>query len=136
MSRENVEVVRRALEAWQRDDLDTFLSLADPAVEWHAALERVIGGIEQCYRGIEGLRRFWSVYRTEFANFEVEGQELRDVHEDCVLLLGHFRWRGPASGIESESPAGLVITLRNGKIVRSMDYLTHQEALEAVGLRE
>jgi hypothetical protein len=27
-------------------------------------------------------------------------------------------------------------TLRDGKIIKSMDYLSHQEALEAVGLSE
>ena len=53
-----------------------------------------------------------------------------------MLLLGHFRWRGPASGIELDSPVGLVMTLRDGKVIRSMDYLSHEEALEAVGLSE
>ena len=58
MSRENVEVVRRGLEAWQRDNLDGWLSTCDPAIGWHTALERLIGGIESSYRGIDGLRRF------------------------------------------------------------------------------
>jgi ketosteroid isomerase-like protein len=35
-----------------------------------------------------------------------------------------------------ESPLGIVITVREGKIVRSVDYLSHEEALQAVGLRE
>jgi ketosteroid isomerase-like protein len=136
MSRENVEVVGRALEAWQRDDLDAFISLYDPAIEWYAVFERLTGGDASCYRGIEGIRQMWSVYRTEFEDFEVWADELRDVDEDRVLLLGHLRWRGPTSGIESESALGMVFTLRHGKVVRSMDYLTHEEALEAVGLRE
>jgi ketosteroid isomerase-like protein len=136
MSQENVEVVRKALEAWQRDDLDAFLARGDPAVEWHAVFERLLGGTEHCYRGIEGLREFWSVYRTEFENFEIEGQEIRVLDEVRVLLLGQLRWRGPTSGIESESPVGLVLSLRNGKIFGSMDYLSHEEALEAVGLSD
>jgi ketosteroid isomerase-like protein len=35
-----------------------------------------------------------------------------------------------------ESQLALVVTLRDGKIVRSEDFLSHKEALEAVGLRE
>jgi len=80
--------------------------------------------------------QFWSVYRTELESFEAEAQELRDVDEDRVLLLGRFHWRGPASGIESESALGMGFTLRHGKVVRSMDHLSHDEALEAAGLQE
>jgi hypothetical protein len=43
---------------------------------------------------------------------------------------------GPASGIVVESQLALVMTLRDGKIVRSMDYLSHEDALKAVGLVE
>ena len=81
------------------------------------------------------MREFWTSYRTELEDFQIQGQELRDVGDDRVLLLGHIRWRGPASGAEVEAPVGLVMTLREGKVIRSMDYLSHEEALEAVGLR-
>jgi hypothetical protein len=33
------------LEAWQRDDLDAWLSTLDSAVERHTALERLVDGI-------------------------------------------------------------------------------------------
>jgi ketosteroid isomerase-like protein len=97
MSRENVEVVRRSLEAWQRDDLDTWLSTLDPTTEWHTALERMVEGIESIYRGHEGMREFWWTYRTELKDFRIEGQELRDLGGDRILLLAHFWWRGTAS---------------------------------------
>jgi ketosteroid isomerase-like protein len=134
MSQENVEIVRRGLEAWQRDDLDGWLSTLDPAVEWHTALERLVGGAESFYRGAEGMRAFWTAYRTELEDFQIEAEELRDVGDDLVLFLGWIRWRGPASKLELDSPVGLVFTLRDGKIIRSMDYLSHSEALEAIGL--
>ena len=136
MSRANVEIVRRGWEAWQRDDFDTWLSTLDPAVEWHTALERLVGGGENHYRGIEGMREFWTAYRTELEDIRIEAEELRDVGRDRVLGLGHISWRGPASGIELDSPVGLVFTLRQGKIIQSMNYLSHKEALEAVGLSE
>src|SRR6478752_3586805 len=107
MSQENMEVVQAVFEAWQRDDFDAFLSVIHPNIEWHAVLQRL-----------------------------VEAQGLRDVGDDRVLLLVRFQWRGVASGSEMESPVGLVMTLRDGKVIRSFDYLSHQEALEAVGLEE
>jgi ketosteroid isomerase-like protein len=134
MSQENVEVVQAALEAWQHDDFDAFLSVIHPNIEWHAVLQRLVEGPESPYRGYDGMRRFWRDYRTELAHMEVEAQELRDVGDDQVVLLARFRWRGLASGIQSESPLGMVITVRDGKFIHSIDYLSHQEALEAVGL--
>jgi len=136
MSQENVEACRQNIEAWERDDLDSWLATMDPIVEWHAAVERLVEGTENFYRGHEGMRRLWHFWRTESEDFEIEAQELRDAGDDRVVLLGRIRWRGLASGIATESPIGMVITVRGGKIIRSMDYLTHQEALEAVGLSE
>jgi ketosteroid isomerase-like protein len=133
-SQANVEVVRRVLEAWQRQDFDAWLSGGDPVIEWHTVLERPVEGPESVYRGHDGMRRLWHFYRTELDSFEIEAQEIRDVGDDRVVLLGQFRWRGSTSGIASESPLGMVITVRGGKIVRSLDYLSHREALEAVGL--
>jgi ketosteroid isomerase-like protein len=52
------------------------------------------------------------------------------------VLLGRLNWRGLASGIGIESPLGMVITVRDEKIIRSLDYPSHREALEAVGLAE
>ena len=136
MSQENVEVVRRGLEAWQRDDLEAFLSVIDPDVEWHPGLEGRVEGMGGVYRGIEGAREFWTVRRSEFQAFGLEFQEPRDLGDDRVLTLGHLRWRGAASGLEIESPFALVATVRAGKVVRSIGYLSHREALEAVGLPE
>jgi len=136
MSEENVEVVERILGAWQRDDFDGWLSGIDPTIEWHAVLQRLVEGPESVYRGHEGMRGLWRAYRNDVAGFEIEAQELRGVGDDRAVLLARIWWRGPASGVNVESPIGLVMTLRNGRVIRSFDYLSHQEALEAVGLVE
>jgi ketosteroid isomerase-like protein len=136
MSQENMEVVRRTLEAWQNEDFAVWLSGYDTSIEWRAVLERLVEGPESIYRGHDGLRRLWHSYRTEMESFEIEAQEIRDVGDERVVLLGRLRWRGVVSGIESESPLGMVISFRDGKVIRSVDYLSHQEALESVGLAE
>ena len=52
MSQENVETARRAIDAFNADDLDRFLDECDPEVEFHSRFTDV-GGI---YRGYAGLR--------------------------------------------------------------------------------
>ena len=136
MSEENVDVMRRNLEAWQRDDLEAFMAGIHPAIEWHAVLERLVEGPQSVYRGHEGVRRLWHNYRADFDDFEVEAEEIRGVGGDRVLFLGRIRWRGAASRIETESPFGMVITFRDGKMFHSVDYLSCAEALEAAGLSE
>jgi ketosteroid isomerase-like protein len=130
----NVDIVRRGLEAWQRDDFEAWLSGIDPDVEWLTAVERGLGRAGSVYRGHEGMRQFWNLWRTEVDDFWTEAKEIRDLGDDRVLYLGHIRFRGPASGIVVESQLANVKTLRDGKIVRSEDYLSHKEALEAAGL--
>ena len=122
------------MDAYQRDDFDSWLATIDPAIEWQAlAIDRAAEGAESVYRGHEGMRRLWHFLRVEF-DVEAESQELRDVGDDRVVFLGRFRIRGPSSGIVFESPVGYVFTVRDGKLVGAVDYLSHEEALKAVGL--
>ena len=44
--------------------------------------------------------------------------------------------RGRASGVEVERPFALLWTLRDGKVIRVVWYLTREEALEGAGLGE
>jgi ketosteroid isomerase-like protein len=123
-------------EAWQRDDLETWLSYIHEDIEYHAALERAVQGAGGAYVGHEGMLRLWNVWRTEVEDLTIESLELREAPDGRVVHRTHARWRGAASGIEVESPLVLVLTVRDGKVVRSVDYLSHEEALEAVGPRE
>jgi ketosteroid isomerase-like protein len=136
MSRENVDFVRRQLEDWQRGDLDAYLAKSHPEIEWYTVLERLVEGPENAYRGREGVRQMWHDYHAGLEGFQVEADEIRDAGDDRVVLLGRIRWRGVASGAPTESPLGMVITVRDGQMFRSVDYLTHVEALKAVGLAE
>ena len=63
-----------------------------------------------------------------------KSEEIRDLGDARILHLGQMGFRGPASGVEVDSQLALVITLHDGKIVRSMDFMSHHEALKAVGL--
>jgi ketosteroid isomerase-like protein len=136
MSSENVEVARRTLDAWQRDDWETWLSYIDEDIEYHSAIEPAVQGAAGAHIGHEGMHRLWNVWRTEVEDLTIESLELREAPDGRVVHRTHARWRGAVRGFEAESPLVLVITVRDGKILRSVDYLSHEEALESVGLRE
>ena len=136
MSQENVEVVRRLYEAIGRGDSATVLALYHPDVECDVSrspLPRLIGG--DGFRGHDGLRRFFRERAEAWENIEDNCEQLIDAGTD-VLALVTVRGRGRTSGIEVETAMTGVWTIRDGKIVRVVWFGSHDEALEAVGLRE
>jgi ketosteroid isomerase-like protein len=136
LSRENVEAVRRAYEAWNADDLDAFLAELDPEGEWHPSIEPALEGGETALRGYDDVRRAWDGYRGgAWERMRGRIQEVRDLGES-VVVLGHIQLTARTTGLEFDREVGQLITFRDAKILRSQDFLSHAEALEAAGLQE
>jgi hypothetical protein len=55
MSQENVELVYRVNDAFNRRDLDAFLALMDDDIEIASRIVAIEGGL----RGHDGVRRWW-----------------------------------------------------------------------------
>jgi ketosteroid isomerase-like protein len=136
MSQENLETLQRAQEAWNTEDLDAWLAELDPEAEWHTALEQVVEGRGSTYRGHAGVRKAWDEYRSEaWGGLMNQIQEVRDLGESA-LVLGHLDVIGRTTGIEFGQEFAQLVTFRGGKILRTHDFLSHADALEAAGLRE
>jgi ketosteroid isomerase-like protein len=135
MSEENVEMVRRALEAYNRRDIEAVLEIHDPDVEWHPALQALLGGEATVYRGHEGVREFLRDLDEAFAELQIVIADTRDLG-DQVVAIGHAHGRGRESGAETETPIGYLVDFRNGKVTRVLSYLDPTEALKAAGLSE
>ena len=136
MSQENVEVVQRAVEAWNADELDAFLAELHADLEWHPSIEPGLEGTATIYRGNDGARKAWREYRGEaWERLTSRPQEVRDLGES-VLLLGRIEFTARTTGIEFSQEIGELFEFRGGKIVRARDFLTHADALEAAGLSE
>jgi ketosteroid isomerase-like protein len=135
MSEENVEVFKRGLEAYNRRDLDAMLEMVDPEVEFHAVLQVALGGEAVVYRGYDGAREMVGDLDETLAPLHIEISEIRDL-DDVLVATGSLRGHGTESGVDIESPYGLVVEFRNGRAVRIRDYLDPKQALEAVGLSE
>jgi ketosteroid isomerase-like protein len=132
MSQENVEVVRRAMGAFNRRDADDFAALCTQQVEIvpiRAAVEETI------YQGPDAVDRFFGESDQTWERLSVEADELRDLGV-TVLALGTLLARGRGSGADVEMQLGWVFEFEGGLIAAVRTYPSGKEALEAVGLAE
>jgi ketosteroid isomerase-like protein len=132
MSQENVEALKRAIEAYNRRDIGPLLESSDPEIEWYPFTAQVEGG--EAYHGHEGLRQWWANIDAAFEEFEATMDEVRDL-DDTALALGHLRARF-RSGVTLDTEIAWVIRFRDGLGIWGRAYQSHAEALEAAGLSE
>ena len=136
MSQENVELVRRFVEAIPRngeDDVEEMLSYVEPESELHSA---IVGGAEgNVYRGRDGFRKWVADSFESFEEVKNEWNEFRDLG-NRVLTLGHVKARGRGSGMQLDSPMGWVFAVRHGKVVRVEGFLSRAEAIAAASLSD
>jgi ketosteroid isomerase-like protein len=133
MPQDNLEVLRRLNEAFNRRDVDGAMQYLDPEVELHPGVQ--VPDEESRYLGRDGLRD-WFLSATEpWEMILVEHRELIDRPGDRVLAVERWTFRG-RDGIELELELPNVYTFRDGLIVRIDGFTDRVEALEAVGLRE
>jgi ketosteroid isomerase-like protein len=133
MSQENLEIAGRAIEAFNRRDLDLMAELTTADFELFPG---IIGAVEGAsFRGREGLATYLDALSDAWETARILPTEVRDL-DDRVLVLARLTGRGRGSGVELDSPQGLVYYFRAGKIFRCRAYLDHGEALRAAGLSE
>jgi ketosteroid isomerase-like protein len=133
MSQENVEIVRRTIDAWNRCDVDAWMRGYHPQIEYMSAvLWRVEG--PQTFRGHTEMRRFWDEWHSLW-NLTNDISDLRDLG-DTVVAIGVYRTRGNASGVGLEGPIAYVCEFDAGLARRVTAYLDPSQAREAVGLSE
>ncbi len=135
MSQENVVTFKRAVEAYERHDVEGLLDLFDPEADVHPALLVTLGGEATVYRGHDGVREWLRDTDDAFAERGVEVFEVRDLGNRLVAR-GRTRFVGRASGVATESALAWVVDFKNGKVTRLRSYLDPNEALEAAGLSE
>ena len=131
MSQANVELVRAFLEAFAKRDLDSMLALWHTDAEWRPALTP--GGMEgNTYIGHDGVRRWLAEVAEAWETLDVIDPTFQSV-DDRVLVLARVRARGPASGVEIETELAQLWEIESGKARRATGFMSHAEALEALG---
>jgi ketosteroid isomerase-like protein len=134
MSQENLEVVRRMLQAFADGGLNAMAEFWDPDIDWRAA-EGALDDVGEMH-GPVAVRRHIQDWIDTFDDFSVVVEELRDVGDDRVLTIQRLKGRAKLSSTETDMRYAMVSTVRDGKVVLGREYLRVEDALEAAGLRE
>ena len=131
MSRENLEIVTRAFEAFERGDFDAILRDCDEDIV--VRQPDLLGQLTQ--HGHAGVLEAFELWPNQWDDY---GQEILYTREVGDHVVVHTRqWgRGKASGINLEMPVTHVFTIRNEKATEWQLFLREDEALKAAGLRE
>jgi ketosteroid isomerase-like protein len=134
MPQENIEIVRRATDAYNRGDVEGLLEdwVPDAVLDWSNARSFDAG----VYRGRDEIRAFvqsflaaWDEVRIEIVDGPVEVEEGLLITENVTYLRGR-------DGIEVQARSAWLTTIRDGEQTSLTLYQTKQEALEAARLRE
>jgi ketosteroid isomerase-like protein len=131
MSQENVEIAKRAIDAYNRRDAESIAAYVTADFEWLPVLPGTVEG--DAYRGRDGIELYLGEIGDTWERLCVLGDEFRDLG-DRVLVLGRVEGRGRGSGVEVDAPLATIFDFRDGKMSRSAAYLDHGEALRAAGL--
>ena len=133
MSQENVDLVRRAWEAWERGDVATALASMSPDMVTYAASPLPF---PDPYPGPDGLLRLLNDWAEGFDEVAVTAQTFIDAGEDKVVVEVRQAARGAASGAPVEIALWYVFTVRARKAIRADVFVDEAQAFEAAELRE
>ena len=131
MSQENVEVVRRLVEAFWGRDTEAVVSVLDPEVEFESALAE-----HKTYTGLAGVVEYRRDLDDAWAEWRSEQDRFLAVGPERVLHLYRIVGRGKLGGVPVEQDIAILWTVRSGRVVRGKVFLDQNNALEAAGLRE
>ena len=133
MSQENVEIVRRAWQAYVSGGVEaTFDFWTEDCVfeEFPEMPESAVYvGRNRLSEAAEHFTEMWS-------DLEFEPVEFIDAGENLVIAVVAYRGRGVASGAPLDALASWLYEMRDGRVSRARSFTTKQQALEAAGLRE
>ena len=131
MSQGKLELLRPVLAEWAKGNLWAGAELMAPDITFRAAppANFVAHGLEETARQMLDVLAHWSDYR-------IEAEELQDLGEDSVLVVGRQRGTGKLSGAEVDYPIFVVWKFRENEVIGVYLEGTRDAALEAAGLRE
>jgi ketosteroid isomerase-like protein len=132
MSRENVELVKSAFEAWNRGDLDEFADHAAEDVAWVEVTGRPDAVATERFGRTRMREALGSLFEA-FESYRLDLEQLHDLGDRVVAIVREVA-RGRASGLEVDGRWGYLITVENGEIARIEAYRDAALALQAAGM--
>jgi ketosteroid isomerase-like protein len=133
MSRENVEAVRRWIEAYNRRDMEGLIEVIETDFEFRS----VFVSVEAVFRGHERFPyAYFKTLDEAYESFVVTPSEPLIDAGAAVLMVATADWRGRTSGAEGKTPIATAFWLKAGKVFRAETFTDRAQGLEAVGLSE
>jgi ketosteroid isomerase-like protein len=118
-----------AYAAISRGDLDAFLALAHPEIEFRSLIAEAEG---RTYQGNDGVREWWdSVIR--LLGIQPGPEKIEGFRDRGITRL---RLAGSIAGVEVPQTMWMGWRVRDGLLIWWTTLRTEAEALEAVGLQE
>jgi ketosteroid isomerase-like protein len=130
MSEELVEIVRAAMQAFNRRDFDAALESASEDVTWAPFIARTETPM---LRGKDEIRGAWE-RQFDVMDLHIESFEIL-AHDDArVVTLTHLSGRGHGSEASVDRKFAQVITFEEGRLRAVESYDDTSEALRAAGI--
>ena|SRR2546430_17443865 len=133
MSKENVEIVRCAFEAYARGGMEALMEYAAPDLVFYPDPNWME---EREYHGRDAFIAFNKMQIDVFGDFTIEVHEIRPVGEK-VLALTEFVGEATASAMPIRQQAAHVFSdFRDGMIGEDRTFLSWDAGLKAAGLED
>ena len=129
---ETADLVRRALDAWNRRELEAVAELLTPDFEW---LEHDEGPTNPGARntGADAIREVTADLEEGFGEYVAEILEVVEVDAQRAVAVLRETGSGVTSGAPFTTDFGYVVTVRAGKVARVDVFRRPADAFAAVG---
>jgi uncharacterized protein len=131
MSSANLDLVRSIFSAHERGDFSS-TEWAHPQIEWVLVDGPAPGtwtGVARMREGFRDLLEAWDCYRSQ-------PNEYREIDGERVLVIAHASARGKTSGAEVGHMRAHLFDVRDGKVIKIVNYFDSEHALAALDLAE
>jgi len=128
VSRDNVELMREGLEAFERDGVEALLDYIHP--EFEVTTPPSLSVEPDTYRGHDGVRRYFDSFYEVMDEVRFVPEEFIEVGDRVVIPLQVVA-RGRETGIEATQRVFQVWSARDGKAIRVEIFPTREEAIAA-----
>ena len=132
MSQENEEWIERFWDLYNRREIDAWVGMMAPDLEWHVDPEDPDTTV---HRGPEAVKRYGLSW-AEMMDATIEVQEIFAASDDQVVAWTRLESRGELSQVPVGQDWAFIFKLRDGLVVRVEETQDKRAALQAVGLRE
>lgn len=125
----NVELLREAIEAYNRGDLSFVFERAAEDIEVHSDARLLNAGT---YHGRAAFERWMHEWLEAWSEFAIDVRRVEEIEERFLVVEVQQRGIGSESGVAVEMDLVQLIEVRGGEIARLHLYPSRQGAMAAL----